>query len=84
MDGSTVVATKVAEAPAPSGTTIPWLKLAATPTTGPADGTFSSTTFIQRLNTTGGLAPTTGCDADHVGSTAPVFYTADYYFYSAA
>jgi hypothetical protein len=84
MDGSTVTATRVAGEPAPSGTAIPWLKLAATPTTGPADGTFSSTTFIQRLNTTGGLAPTTGCDAAHVGASAPVFYTADYYFYRAA
>ena len=83
MDGSTVTATRVAGEPAPSGTSIPWLKLAATPTSGPDGGTFSSTTFIQRLNTTGGVAPTAGCDAAHVGATAPVFYTADYYFYRA-
>ncbi len=59
-------------------------QLAATPTTGPADGTLTSTTFIQRLNTTGGLAPAGGCDATLVGATAPVAYTADYYFYRAA
>ncbi len=49
-----------------------------------ADGTFTSTTFIQRVNTTGGVAPAGGCDADRVGTTTPVFYTADYYFYRAA
>lgn len=48
------------------------------------DGTFSSTTYIQRLNTTGGLAPTSRCDAVHVGASAPVSYTADYYFYRPA
>jgi hypothetical protein len=83
MDGSSVTATRVDGAPAPSGTAIPWLLLKATPQNAPAGGTFSSTTFIQRLNTTGGLAPATGCDAGHVGATAPVFYTADYYFYQA-
>ena len=49
---------------------------------GSADGTLSGTTFIQRLNTTGGTAPASGCDAE--GATAPVFYTADYYFWKAA
>jgi hypothetical protein len=83
-DGSTVVATRVDSAPAPSGTAIPWLLLRATSTSGPAGGTFTSTAYIQRINTTGGLAPSTGCDAAHVGTTAPVHYTADYYFYRAA
>lgn len=83
MDGSSVTATRVDGAPAPSGAAIPWLLLKATPQPGPEGGTFSSTTFIQRLNTTGGLAPATGCDAGHVGATAPVYYTADYYFFQA-
>ena len=83
MDGSTVVAARVAGAPAPSGTTIPWLLLGATSTTGPVGGTFTSTTYIRRVNTEGGLAPTGGCDAAHVGASAPVYYTADYYFYRA-
>ena len=42
------------------------------------------TTYIQRVNTTGGLAPTSGCDASTVGTVAKVPYTADYYFYKAA
>jgi len=45
---------------------------------------FSQTTFVQRLNTSGGLAPTTGCSLPaHIGTTAFVPYTADYFFYKA-
>ena len=84
MDGSAVVGARAGTSPAPSGDAIAWLLLKATPAGGPADGTFASTTFIQRVNTTGGVAPATGCDAGHVGTTAPVYYTADYYFYRAA
>lgn len=84
MDGSSVVAARDGSAPAPSGDAIPWLLLKATSNSGPDGGTFKSTTYIQRLNTTGGLAPTTGCDAEHVGTTTPVYYTADYFFYRAA
>ena len=37
---------------------------------------------IQRINTAGGLAPTTGCSASiDVGKKALIPYTADYYFY---
>jgi hypothetical protein len=42
------------------------------------------TTFVQRLNTTGGLAPATGCSSlTDVGNKAFVPYTADYFFYKA-
>ena len=45
----------------------------------------SETTFIQRLNTVGGLAPETGCAvATDVGSRAFMPYTADYFFYEDA
>lgn len=38
--------------------------------------------FIQRLNTTGGTAPSSGCSAPaDVGKPALVPYTADYYFF---
>jgi hypothetical protein len=33
------------------------------------------------VNTTGGLAPASGCDATTVGAASNVAYTADYYFY---
>ena len=52
---------------------------------GPTGGTFlSKTTFVQRLNTKGGLAPddADGCSAaTDVGSQKLVPYTADYYFF---
>ena len=47
-------------------------------------GLLTRATFIHRLNTTGGLAPVTGCSepADS-GRVALVPYTADYFFYRA-
>jgi Protein of unknown function (DUF3455) len=46
---------------------------------GPAGGRLlANTTFVQRLNTNGGAAPTSSCS---VGQTQLVPYTADYYFY---
>ena len=53
---------------------------------GPTGGDkLTGTTFIQRLNTTGGLAPSTGCASlTDVGNTAFVPYTADYFFYRQA
>ena len=48
----------------------------------PGDNTLSVTTFIQRLNTSKGLAPSEGCaDLNDVGNKAFVPYTADYFFY---
>ena len=50
---------------------------------GPTGGTIlSKTTFVQRLNTKGGAAPTDGCAVStDVGKQALVPYTADYFFY---
>ena len=63
---------------------IPWLLLqvvGAPP--GPTGGhRLTETTAIQRVHTSGGLAPTTGCaQAADVGKRALVPYTADYVFY---
>jgi hypothetical protein len=78
VDGSSVVGTKVASQP--SSGTIAWLLLQATSNTGA--GIFSNVTAIQRLDTTGGVAPTTGCDASHVDTLQGVDYTANYYFWT--
>ena len=50
---------------------------------GPTGGKLlADTTFVQRLNTKGGLAPSTGCSvATDVGKQALVPYTADYLFF---
>jgi len=48
----------------------------------PGDNILSVTTFIQRLNTSKGLAPSEGCaELKDVGNKAFVLYTADYFFY---
>src|SRR5882724_5486373 len=48
---------------------------------GPTGGKLlANTTFVQRLNTKGGLAPTSACT---VGQTQLQPYTADYYFFHA-
>ena len=63
---------------------IPWLLIEragvqAGPTGG---GTLAGTTFIQRLNTEGGVAPSTGCSVPtDLGRKAFIPYTADYFFY---
>ena len=84
-DGSTVTGKKIASVNAPSPTAIPWLLLSAViTTTGPDGGdTLTDTTYVQRLDTTGGVAPADGCDAAHIGAYAGVPYTADYFFYKA-
>jgi Protein of unknown function (DUF3455) len=63
---------------------IPWLLLEKVGTQlGPTGGDLlAHTTFVQRLNTSGGVAPSSGCSTSgNVGATALVPYTADYYFY---
>lgn len=63
---------------------IPWLRVEVVGAQrGPTGGaSLTSTTFIHRLNTAGGVAPETGCSqSGDVGKTALVPYTTDYYFY---
>ena len=79
--GSTVVGALPPEAAVTVDTNaIPWLRLSAKSTEGP--GIFANTTFIQRVNTTGGKAPLE--DGTFVGQVARVPYTADYFFYRRA
>ena len=56
---------------------IPWLKLGAVTSNGP--GIFDGVSFIQRVNTVGGTAPS--APGSFVGQEARVPYTAEYYFY---
>jgi len=63
---------------------IPWLLVTIVgKQDGPTGGDrLSKTTFIQRLNTQGGAAPSTGCtSSEDLGNTAFVPYTTEYYFY---
>jgi hypothetical protein len=62
---------------------VAWLKLQTVGTdAGPGGDRLTQVTFIQRLNTIGGLAPKTGCTSlDDLGHRAFVPYSADYFFY---
>jgi uncharacterized protein DUF3455 len=66
-------------------TAIPWLLLEAASTTAGADGDrLTDTMFVQRISTTGGLAPdAAACAEATVGTVREVPYTADYEFWKA-
>ena len=80
MDGSRVTATQVAVAPAIAGS-IPYQLVMANPATG--TGMMSGTTYIQRVATRGGVAPSMACGASNMGTKQVVQYQADYIFYRA-
>jgi Protein of unknown function (DUF3455) len=81
-DGSKVVGEVKNRVNSRNANTIPWLLLAAKSHAG--NGIFSKINYIQRVDTTGGKAPTSGCDSNHVNAETRVNYTATYYFYGAA
>ncbi|WIY02511.1 DUF3455 domain-containing protein [Amycolatopsis mongoliensis] len=76
VDGSTVGAAAVANAPRDGA--IPELLLKANLNTG--DGVFGKVTYVQRLNTRGGVAPAGSCTD---GAQTAVRYSADYAFWVA-
>jgi hypothetical protein len=78
-DGSSVVGEVKAKDPGPSPSAIPWLLLGAKKNNGA--GTFAETKSIQRVATTGGIAPSAPCAAANLKAVARVPYTATYYFY---
>jgi len=77
--GSMVVGARMAGATV-DPTAIAWLKLRAVSADGP--GVLARTTYIQRVNTAGGLAPSVAPTAS--GQEARVPYTAEYFFYREA
>ena len=82
-DTSTVWGNPIPDATStPDSTAIPWLLLEVVGAAeGPTGGDrMTGTTYIQRVNTTGGLKPTGSCTE---GDKALVPYTADYFFYKA-
>ena len=77
-DGSKVTGKQVAVAPAAPGS-IPLQLVKAEPAMG--SGAMTGISYIQRLNTKGGVAPTMACDATSRGKRQQVAYEADYVFY---
>lgn len=80
-DGSKVTATQVAVAPAGTGD-IPLQLVKANPATGM--GAMQGVSYIQRVNTRGGVAPAMACNAGNLGSKQIVQYQADYIFWKAS
>jgi hypothetical protein len=76
-DGSRIRAGNALSAPSPNADSIPLLRLEVLEREG--TGVFSPVSYIQRLNTVGGVGPTGGCQT---GAQRLVPYTADYYFYA--
>ena len=76
-DSGSLVVGAVLERCTPDPDSIPWLLLEAVYTEGP--GIFERVTYIQRVNTVGGKAPTDPGNA--VGDEARVPYSAEYFFY---
>jgi hypothetical protein len=84
LDTSSVWAKAVASSSDFAGAgAIPWLLLQVVGAEkGPGGGSgISETTYIQRVNTAGGVAPTTSCSVE---MRAFVPYSADYVFYRKA
>ncbi|MFD4560738.1 DUF3455 domain-containing protein [Streptomyces sp. NPDC058469] len=77
VDGSAVNGSAIANSPKTG--TIPELLLKATATRG--TGVFADVSYVQRLGTSGGVAPTTACTGTDQVS---VQYTATYAFYKPA
>jgi len=83
-DGSKVIGQRV-DAVTQDPSAIPWLLLsAASKSSGPDGDRLAATTFIQRVNTAGGLTPPAAdCHAGAFLTQEEVPYTADYYFWKA-
>jgi hypothetical protein len=81
-DGSQVAGRVLKKLEVASAASIPWLLIEATAHKG--QGLLSNVDFINRIDTHGGVAPESGCDANHPGAEKRVPYTADYIFYAKA
>jgi Protein of unknown function (DUF3455) len=78
-DGSKITGMQLAVAPAQTGS-IPLQLVKANPAMG--QGTMNGVSYIQRVATVGGIAPTEACMAGNTGTRRTVQYQADYIFWS--
>ena len=80
-DSSKVLGEHLVHAEAKDASALPWLLIEVKKHEGA--GVFSKVTHIQRVDTVGGKAPASGCEATSIGREIRVPYTATYYFYVA-
>lgn len=81
MDGSMITGKQLAVSPGGQGN-IPLQFVQANPAMG--SGAMSGVTYIQRVNTRGGVAPDLPCGTSNAGARTMVNYQADYIFWKAA
>jgi hypothetical protein len=79
-DGSRITGKAVANVPSPDADSIPWLLV--TIISRSQGGVLERVTSVQRVNTKGGKATASGCDAAHVGQEERIPYSADYRFFA--
>jgi hypothetical protein len=80
MDGSKITGAQVAVSPANAGS-IPLQLVKANPAMG--SGAMQGVSYIQRVATQGGVAPSAACGVSSMGQKQIVKYQADYIFWSA-
>ena len=79
IDGTKVTGKQIATAPTTAGN-LPLQLIKTNPSSG--NGQMTDVSYIQRLNTVGGTAPTQTCDMAGLGKEMKVAYQADYVFYT--
>jgi hypothetical protein len=78
-DGSRITGKAAASVPSPDSESIPWLLVSIVNRSG--EGVLARVTSVQRVDTKGGKAPPSGCDAVHAGLEQREHYSADYIFF---
>ena len=78
-DGSRVTGKLIADTAAPGPGDIRWLLLQGVGTSAP--GVLAGATYVQRIETQGGIAPSEACSQGKAGVKRSVPYSADYLFY---
>jgi Protein of unknown function (DUF3455) len=79
-DGSKIVGTLKARVDSSRPGAIPHLLITTKADAKP--GVFANITSLQRINTLGGVVPTTACTAADAGKQMRVYYSADYKYFS--
>lgn len=80
-DKSAVTGKMIARADAPDKDAIPWLLIGVVDHSG--SGQLSNVTHIQRINTSGGKAPASGCEVSSGGKEVRSPYSATYRFFAS-
>lgn len=79
QDGSQIIGKITQKTDEARNKAMPWLLIEVVDHKGA--GLLSTVSYVNRVNSQGGLEPTMSCDNNHLGGEKPTAYTADYIFY---